>query len=182
MKNSVRKKFLATLVTFCICCSLSIPVFAATVGSKWYSTPITIYATTQMSNYEIEQLKQAIAVWNNTRVGTVLKYGGVKSFILKPGQDGLNTIGKIKLINDNLAKTDIWRYDNIEIFEGDILLNSDIQYYNGSYYNLRSVLIHELGHFLGLADCNDINSIMYKYYTGRTTLSADDINDLDSLY
>lgn len=119
-----------------------------------------------MSNYEIEQLKQYLHM----------------VALSMPGQDSINTVGKIKFSNGNLTTINHVVLDYTIILEGDIVLNSDIQYYNGSYYNLKSILIHELGHFLGLADCNDINSVMYHDYTGRTTLSAGDINDLDSLY
>lgn len=100
-----------------------------------------------------------------------------------PGNDGINTVGKIAFVNDNLATTNYTlNSDYTIIYEVDIVINSNITYNANSYYNLKTVLVHELGHFLGLNDCNDINSVMYWNYTGRTTLSEVDINDLDSLY
>ncbi len=68
---------------------------------------------------------------------------------------------------------------------GDILLNSDYQYRigGGAGYDLATVLLHELGHGLGLDDSNDPASVMFHAYQGlRTQLGAGDIADLRSLY
>ena len=159
---------------------------STTYGYGFASKPITIYATSNLNSTEVSQLKEAIAVWNSTRVGTVLVYGGQKNlstmFWLSDGQNG---VIKTAIADNNTGVTST-KYNGTNIIEADIAINSNLTYNNGSTtggtYYLKSVFVHELGHFLGLDDNFDSSSVMYFSYTGRTALSASDINDLDSLY
>ena len=49
--------------------------------------------------------------------------------------------------------------------------------------SLSSVLLHELGHSLGLSDSQDISSVMYPYYSsGDLGLTPDDIAGIQALY
>lgn len=185
MKN-LRKRTLSILLILCLFCSFSMTAFASSdeeVIDKWASVPVTVYATNQLSNYEIQQLIQAIGVWNSTRVGTVLKYGGVKNYVSTPGWDKINCVGKLRL-QDGVNGNTILDHNNTGeiIIEGDIFINNKISFSQNSSIKLESVLVHELGHFLGLDHINNINSVMYPYYTGRVALDAIDINDLDNLY
>lgn len=64
---------------------------------------------------------------------------------------------------------------------GDIHLDSSDDWVNN--FDLPTVLLHELGHSLGLAHSDDITAVMYPYYGGpNLTLSADDIAGIQAIY
>lgn len=55
--------------------------------------------------------------------------------------------------------------------------------YNGiGRTDFLGVLIHEIGHTLGIEHSTDKNSIMYAYYNGYRVLNSDDITAIQSLY
>lgn len=184
MKN-LRSKFVVTLLILSILIGTKErTVLAGTIDYRWKtSPPFTIYATNQLSQYELEQLQSAINIWNNTRLGKLFIYGGVKSYISKLGNDGISMVGKLSLASGENAKTNhVVNFNSFIIYEADIIINSNIEYNINSNYNLCSVLVHELEHFLCLTDNNNINSVMYKYYTGRTFPIESDITELEELY
>jgi len=64
---------------------------------------------------------------------------------------------------------------------GDLHIDSSEDWLSG--FDLSTVILHELGHSLGLGHSNDINSIMFAGYMGvRLTLGADDISGIQSIY
>jgi hypothetical protein len=56
------------------------------------------------------------------------------------------------------------------------------QAYSGTDANLYQVLLHEIGHALGLADNADPNSVMYYQASNNTTLDSNDIAGMQALY
>lgn len=86
-----------------------------------------------------------------------------------------------------LGHSDFPRSDNSLI---EIHIDSDENWYIGTddntpenQTNLYAVLIHEIGHALGIAHSNDRNSIMFAFYSGdKLELGNDDINAIQSLY
>ncbi len=95
-------------------------------------------------------------------------------------KDSIDTVGKTirPITTDSSGK----RY----ALEGKIYINSNLTYNNGSTssgtYYLKSVLMHELGHLLGLADSSFSDGIMYRYYTGKTSFYYTDFLAFDELY
>ncbi|KAJ8042927.1 Matrix metalloproteinase-18 [Holothuria leucospilota] len=70
-------------------------------------------------------------------------------------------------------------------FSGDVHVNEANRIVtdpNGNGYYLLSVMIHEIGHTLGLEHSLDKGAMMYHAYGTRTTLSADDIAGIQALY
>src|SRR4029077_12768063 len=64
---------------------------------------------------------------------------------------------------------------------GDVLLNSDVNFNNGSNH-LFTALLHEACHVFAIADSSDPNSVMYTQDTGNSQLTAGDIAALQALY
>jgi hypothetical protein len=97
-----------------------------------------------------------------------------------PYTDSSNTLGLTSLFVD---------LDNGEILDADMELNShDYQFVVGSpvtanSYDLRSVMTHEAGHFLGLAHSQDTSAVMFVHYKNvSTTPTPDDVNGLCAIY
>ncbi|HEV3005504.1 MAG TPA: matrixin family metalloprotease [Pirellulales bacterium] len=68
---------------------------------------------------------------------------------------------------------------------GDIVLNSNYQFGEGpnAAYDLYSVVLHEVGHVLGVPDSANPASAMYEQFLGvRTGLIPDDVNAVDAVY
>lgn len=66
---------------------------------------------------------------------------------------------------------------------GDVQLNTGQNWNNGSDYDFYTVILHELGHSLGLDHASDSSSDMYERYEGvRQTLAAGDIQGVQAIY
>jgi hypothetical protein len=65
---------------------------------------------------------------------------------------------------------------------GDVILNTAARF-DGSPYDLYSVMLHEAGHSLGLGNSGNPNSVMYTQFNGvRTGLHQSDVTAVRALY
>ncbi len=111
-----------------------------------------------------------------------------------PSQDGMNVIYWMTSWESNKsteqARTSVyWVGDQIK--EADIRINDkNFDFYleapkAGSDVHLESILVHELGHVLGLKHRDDSGSVMATYLsaqTKRTSIASVDIEDLKCEY
>src|SRR5438445_2012527 len=142
----------------------------------------------------------ALGAWNN--VMARLRYTDAVTSPPVSSGDGVNavvfsnTVFGQKFGSGTLAVT-YWRSSGSNTVEADILFNRNQQFdsYRGplrfgtngwAIGDIRRVLIHELGHALGLdhPDQNGqhVDAIMNSVTSNRETLSADDISGAQSMY
>src|SRR2546421_3535255 len=142
----------------------------------------------------------ALSAWNN--VTARLRYNDTVTSPPLSSGDGVNaivfssTVFGQKFGSGTLAVT-YWRVSGSTMTEADVLFNRNQQFdsYRGplrfgsngwAIGDIRRVLIHELGHALGLdhPDQNGqhVDAIMNSVTSNRETLSADDISGAQSMY
>jgi hypothetical protein len=71
---------------------------------------------------------------------------------------------------------------NPEPLAGDMHLDADETWGIGVNTDIYTVVLHELGHALGIGHSDQPGAVMYPYYRSLTALSADDIAAVQSLY
>lgn len=71
---------------------------------------------------------------------------------------------------------------NSEPVAGDLHLDADEAWRVGSDLDLYSVVLHELGHALGLGHSDQPGAVMYPYYRLATALTQEDITAIQRLY
>jgi len=104
---------------------------------------------------------------------------------LKAGQDGKNVVTMSDPIfssgSNFLAMTSYWNDDDGNMVESDIQINSIAA--NGRY-NIKQLVEHEVGHFLGLDHSAVVSSIMYPYVgeEGSASLDSDDRIAMAQIY
>jgi Matrixin len=63
-----------------------------------------------------------------------------------------------------------------------VILNTGYRF-DGSPYDLYSVMLHEAGHSLGIGNSPNPNAVMYTQYSGvRTGLHSSDVAEIQALY
>jgi hypothetical protein len=167
--------------------------------------PIPIYVHSSFPSQYLPALYEAINVWDNGM--------GKKAFQvmnehmdgpLEPGEDHRSVIywmnnWESSMMNEEQGKTTAYNIGN-EIIEADIRINASHAtagsgtagfgfYLNaptkGRDVHLESLLIHELGHVLGLKHNDNGESVMDTHLsasTKRTSLSSSDLSSLQCEY
>jgi hypothetical protein len=165
-------------------------------GASWppasIPVPYRINENTNDCTGEGAAVQNAAATWSDAGANFSFDYAGTTT-ATAAGYDGVDAIIWRDLGNSNIVAMATWWYMGSTIVEADIEFN---EYYAWSastscpsgYMDVQTVALHELGHWVGLADlysAGDAAKVMYGYVsTGFTkrALTADDIAGIQSIY
>lgn len=162
----------------------------------WYGQTMTIYADASLSPRHIEALQTAIAVWNDTFVNAlgrkeIFAYAGVMPQITGAAKDGRNVV----TIPEVWPGKSVENAHTIVTAKGDSVIDADIELNGNKRFSaqadvvqsneidLEALLIHELGHALGLKDLDEAeHTIMYGYlWAGASDRRSIGPMDVDAL-
>ena len=161
--------------------------------------PVNVYLDSSVPQSYVSSIEGAMAIWNN--LGQ--KVANHDFFVLRsgdpgsptPAQDGYNKIYVMHTWEPNLAneqaRTTIY-WEGNRIYEADTRIDA----VNFSFFtdalnpdpmevHLESLVLHELGHMLGLAHTTASDSVMQPSLAGgqiRTTLGTTDVKDMQCQY
>ncbi|WP_435006851.1 matrixin family metalloprotease [Tundrisphaera lichenicola] len=66
---------------------------------------------------------------------------------------------------------------------GDVNLNTNYNFGPNGQHDFETIILHELGHSLGLNESPQLSAVMYSYYSGvRQSLTSYDIEGIQSIY
>ena len=155
--------------------------------------PIEFSITAHVPEIWRTVIKDAAKVWTNPEGVQLIKIKDEISSSENAGNDKKNMIYWVDsgtLFNYQQAQT-ITRWTKAQIQDADILINSkDFSYFednpmDNNKIHLRSLLIHEFGHALGLTHVLFIDSVMYpelSFLQIRVDLSAMDQTSMKCEY
>ncbi len=153
----------------------------------------------------VDATQRAFANWTSTRVNSCqtswdVVYGG--SFNVPAGRQALGNNGTNNVIwltgseyihgSTTLALTTTWVLKSGEIVDADMEMNGNIQWddtfdnvVSKQRYDYESVILHEVGHFLGLAHSTPRAAVMFSdFLPGETrrSLTSTDNTDVCTMY
>ena len=143
--------------------------------------------------------RSAILTWNSAGTGTRLSatVGSVAGFSLGDGRVHLNFQDPVRVCTGNcLAATFTGYYQQrsngtYRIYDADIVTNTAYAWASAgescsSEMYIEGVMVHEVGHMLGLGHSNVSGATMYPSVSycnnGPASLATDDINAINDLY
>lgn len=141
----------------------------------WYGQTMMIFADPSLSTRHVEALQTAMAVWNDIFKNTlgrkeIFVYGGVMAEPTGAQKDGRNVVS----MPAEWTGKSVENAHTIVTAKGDAVIDADIELNGDKRFSesadevksneidLEALLIHELGHALGLKDLdNEEYTIMY---------------------
>jgi hypothetical protein len=155
-------------------------------GVRWPgSSPVVPYKINASTSDRNQHIQAAAGTWNNAGANFTFRYDGTHSRIGLASKNNVNEILWGDLNTGALATATIWYDQNKRILETDIVFNTRYSWYtNGyAYYDVQTVALHELGHWLCLEHSSVEGSIMYYRMTGvQRYLHEVDIAGIHHIY
>lgn len=173
--------------------SLLVPSYAfaySTTGYKmnaaiWYRPYHVLMGETR------ENIRLSMATWNELiPEWRRVCFDNTDHYLTNyPSRNRNSSIYKVSAGNNYVAQNSWWHHSGTPYtYESDINLNADMGWCNGRLpgcYDVRSVMLHEVGHTLGLGHSEQKSAVMYKYSyqnTLKRNLTQDDKNGLNDIY
>ena len=158
-------------------------------GNRWAAGEVITWSiASDMGSQYDAQVQQAFATWAAASGVTFEEVSGTSNADIQVGFNDLGTA------TTGVAGYTTYQTSSGQISDAVIQLEDPNQdaliagangqlTYSGTDATLEQVLLHEIGHALGLADDSDQNSIMYYELTsGNQTLDSTDVTGIQSLY
>lgn len=163
-------------------------------------TPVVLYIDSSVPTSYYDDIQKAAATWNTALGREVLKIGGLSNSGPNAAPDGVNLIyfqpNWDGASNEQARTTIFWAGERI--YEADVKINNqDFDFFSTDTpevgkLDMQSLMIHELGHVLGLKHIFVTGSVMQPTLSGalannldagfRRTLSSDDQNSITCEY
>ena len=155
------------------------------------STPANFVITASVPVEFDADIKNAAAKWNSIVGSTIITVVRDNSFSNPPGNDGVNGIYWMTAwedTNSNQQARTAVRWDVSKIVDADVRINAkNFQFYktgdsnSSGKVNFESLILHELGHGLGLAHIEAADSVMQVYLPYQTLRNQPGATDRSSL-
>jgi hypothetical protein len=201
-------KYLILLLTILISCKpqqeLSDTASIHGLEARWseQSLPISLSLSSDFSDAEILAIEESISEWNRAHTQDFARVTNIHNAVTTLNPDNLkdSTFGIYKITNwpsslpqTALAVTQLYGVEKngkVYINHADILINYDVFHYTTDYsfgYDLATVVVHEMGHFLGLNHHKGSrdDSVMYPTitrFTDKRSPESIDIDNISKLY
>ncbi|KPD14653.1 hypothetical protein ADM96_38225 [Burkholderia sp. ST111] len=157
-------------------------------GSKWTGDAITWSLGASIGSQYDAEVQQAFATWAAASGLTFAEVSATSPADIQIGFSDLNTLTSgVAGYTSYQASAGQLSAATIQLEDPGqdaLVAGSDGQLtYSGTSATLEQVLLHEIGHALGLADDSDQDSVMYYELTSNNqTLDSTDIAGIQSLY
>ncbi len=174
------------------CNFMTTTVLSNSLRVSWKSsTPATFVITSSVPVEFDTDIMNAAAAWNSVVGNTIVKVVRENGFTNPPGNDGVNGIYWLTTWEDananQQARTAV-RWDISKIIDADVRINAkNFQFYktgdtnSAGKVNFESLILHELGHGLGLTHIADADSVMQVYLQSQTLRNQPGAIDRSSL-
>ncbi len=133
------------------------------------------------------EIRDAAETWNSAGANFSFVYAGTHSREGSAEYNGINEIIWTELDASSLAIARIWSAGS-QIRETDMVFNTNYNWSTSNqaisdHYDVQTITLHELGHWLGLAHPEVTESVMYYRYQGiQRQLYAVDVAGIKYLY
>ncbi len=168
----------------------SFTVGFAVLGNQWIERVVSYYVNENTSDLtgEAAIIRRAIETWNQSGADFTMAYSGASSASGSGGQDGKNDIFFTGSLGTGyLAMNELWYDSSGNFTESNLMISDTWRWADGDgndVIDLETVVLHELGHTVGLGDQYMSRDRVMGAYVGsaRRSLSSYEVNGAVHLY